>query len=527
MAVSPDAAGWAAALDGGLRQIAAIPADASYRTSRWLFLRGLGLVYLTAFLSLWPQLRGLIGEEGILPASEYLDRIRRSGDGPEIGGVPTLFWLRADDRALRAACGAGVVLSLALVLGVAPAACLVLLWALYLSFASVGQVFLSYQWDVLLLEAGFLGALLAPWSWTAPPLSGGGGAVPTAALLALWWLLFRLVFQSGVGKLTSGDRAWRDLSAMEYHWWTQPLPNRVAWWARQLPGWCHRAATLGTHVLELAAPLLIFVPGRGRLVAFAGIVALQLLIHVTGSYNFFNVLTVVLALLLLDDAAWAELLPPLAAAVPGGASTAADPGGVQVMAGTVVLAAALLVGGARLIRTAGPEGVLPAPVQGALRRIEPWRTINGYGLFRVMTKRRPEIVVQGSRDGEEWRDYVFRWKPGAPERAPRYCAPHQPRLDWQMWFAALGRFRFTPWFHAFLERLLRGSEAVQELLEEVPFEDGPPRYVRALRYEYRFTDVEERRRTGRWWTRELRGVYAPPRELGHGTGGGGRRPDRR
>lgn len=507
-----DAAGWI--VSGWGRED---EAAGRFVVGRWLFLRILGLVWLAAFLSLWRQVEGLLGEKGVLPAREHLGRVRERR-GVDLLRVPTLFWLGAGDRALNAACAAGVLLAVLLTLNVAPALCLAGLWALYLSFAAVGRVFLSYQWDVLLLEASFLGLVLAPWSL----LPGAGGpsvvglpvgpsatATSPVALLLAWWLVFRLFFQSGVGKLTSGDPSWRDLTALRYHWWTQPLPTWTAWWASQLPRPFHRAGTAATHLLEVAVPLLIFAPREARLTAFAGLVLLQVAILATGNYNFFNLLTLALCLLLVDDAAWAAVAPGGLAALPGGSAPVTGPSWTRTGAALLLAVPALGLGGLHLRRTVAPNRPLPALAEGLLRRVQPFRTFNSYGLFRVMTKERPEIVVQGSRDGESWRDYELPWKPGDPARRPRFCEPHQPRLDWQMWFAALRGFRRAPWFRPFLARLLEGSEPVRRLLAEDPFPEEPPRYVRAVLYRYRFTDREERRRTGRWWKRERSGLYAP------------------
>lgn len=500
-----------AAADALFGRLVGTAGGADYAFARWLFLRSLGGVYLVAFLSLWVQVDGLLGGDGILPARGYLDRLRGPSGGVDLATTPTVFWWADGDAALHAACGAGTALSLLLILGIAPPLVLLGLWALYLSFAAVGRVFLSYQWDVLLLEAGFLGVFLAPWGLATGPVSATPDAtVPPAALFVLWWLLFRLVFQSGVGKLTSGDPAWRDLSALEYHWWTQPLPAWTAWWAARLPRWFHRAATAATHVLEIAVPLLIFGPREVRIAAFAGIVLLQVLIALTGNYNFFNLLTVALAFLLLDDAAWSALLGEEAVALVAGGATSASLAPVHAGAAGVAAVAGVAASLPHLWTTLFPDRSLPGPLESAVRRLAPFRTVNSYGLFRVMTKRRPEIVVQGSRDGETWRDYRFRWKPGDTRRRPRFCAPHQPRLDWQMWFAALSTFRRSPWIRAFLSRLLERSRPVEDLLEEVPFPEDGPRYVRAVLYEYRFTDAEERRETGRWWSREQVGLYAPP-----------------
>ncbi len=493
---------------------------ASHGLSIWLFLRVLGVVYLLAFLSLWSQVEGLLGRRGVLPVRAFLRRAAGPEGGPRPLQVPSLFWLRSSDGALHGACAAGVAASLCLVAGVGTPVALLALWVLYLSFAATGQVFLSYQWDVLLLEAGFLALLVCPWGLQA------GGATPPPpdlGLLLLWWLLFRLIFQSGVGKLSSGDAAWRDLSAIRYHWFTQPLPTPAAWYASKLPDGWQRAATAATHVIEIGVPFLIFGPAEVRWVAAALLVGFQLLIALTGNYNFFNLLTAGLCLLLVSDATWGSLLPP---EIPGALTAAGAPplAGGSGTAGTGALrlgltaaAAAwwLLVSVPQVLRSIRPGTRLPGWLASPVGLAAPFRTINSYGLFRVMTKERPEIVLEGSRDGESWEAYEFRWKPGDPSRRPPVVQPHQPRLDWQMWFAALGSYRTTPWFQRLQARLLEGSEPVMALFERAPFTaEEPPRYLRARLFRYRFTSREERRRTGRWWKRREIGRYGPTVEAG-------------
>jgi hypothetical protein len=492
---------------------------ASHGLSIWMFLRVLGVAYLLAFLSLWSQVEGLLGRRGVLPVGAFLRRVAGPGGEPRPLRVPSLFWLRSSDGALHGACAAGVAASLCLVAGVGTPIALLALWVLYLSFAATGQVFLSYQWDVLLLEAGFLALLVCPWSL------GAGAATPPPpdlGLLLLWWLLFRLTFQSGVGKLSSGDIAWRDLSAMRYHWFTQPLPTPVAWYASKLPDGLQRAATATTHVIEIGVPFLIFGPAEMRWAAAALLVGFQCLIALTGNYNFFNLLTGGLCLLLVSDAAWGSLLPPelpgeLAA---GGASLASGagadgPGTVRTALTVAAAAVWLLASVPRVWTSIRPGTRLPGWLASLAHLVAPFRTINSYGLFRVMTKERPEIVLEGSRDGESWEAYEFRWKPGDPYRPPPVVQPHQPRLDWQMWFAALGSYRTTPWFQRLQARLLEGSEPVTALFEQAPFPaDEPPRYLRARLFSYRFTSREEKRRTGRWWERREIGRYGPTVEAG-------------
>ena len=481
--------------------------ESRYALSRWLFLRALGIVYLIAFVSLWVQVEGLIGPDGILPAGTFLASVARRFGSDAVLLVPSVLWLGTSDTALHVVSALGVAASLLLVLDVAPVLACLVAWVLYLSLQAVGGDFLAFQWDVLLLETGLLAVLLAPRHlFPSRPPTAGPNAI---AIVLLWFLLFRLTFESGAVKLTSGDPTWRNLTALDYHFFTQPLPTWTAWYAHHLPDWLKHVAVVSTYALELVIPPLIFLGRRPRRIAFAGIVLLQLLIFGSGNYTFFNLLTVALALLLLDDADWRRLLPRrlVHQATRGGEETPPRraPSPVSALIGLPLL----LMGVVSLYGTLAAGGAVPRPFQPLFRMLEPFQIVNSYGLFRVMTTKRHEIVVEGSADGVTWKPYEFRDKPGDPMRRPAFVEPHQPRLDWQMWFAALGRFETTPWFQAFLARLLQGSPDVAALLATNPFPNGPPRYLRAQLYDYRFTSPEERRLSGAWWHRELLGSYGP------------------
>jgi len=486
----------------------------SYEISQWLFLRALGLIYLIAFVSLWVQVKGLIGPHGILPAQDYLQALRRYVGPDRYRMVPSVLWLDASGRALDVVCALGVICAALLVADVWAGGVMICLWVLYLSLVAAGRDFLSFQWDVLLLEAGFLAIFLGSWRFwpgrLAPTVSP-----PALVLFLLWWLVFRLTFQSGVVKLSWGDPTWRGLTALDYHYYTQPLPTWPAWYMHQLPAWLKKLQVLATFGLEIAVPLLFFGPRPLRLLAVAGTVLFQLTIFATGNYNFFNLLTIALVLLLVDDAAWRSLLPDaLLARLPSSVTAAAGapfvPPGAGRMAVTVVVAAVFLVLGAlRLWESCFPRTRPPMSLVRFNAWIEPFRSLNGYGLFRVMTTSRPEIIVEGSDDGVTWRAYEFKYKPGDLARRPSFVEPHQPRLDWQMWFAALSSYDNTAWFPGFLARLLEGSPEVLALLATNPFPDHSPRYVRAMLYDYRFTTPAERRATGAWWSRTLLGAYSP------------------
>ena len=526
--------------------------------SRWLFLRLLGIIYLIAFISLWSQIDGLVGHNGILPAADYL---KAAGEqvGPErYWWLPTFCWFDASDGFLHCQCAAGVVLSLLLLVGVAPVLDLILLWTLYLSLSTICREFLGFQWDILLLETGFLAIFLAPRQWlpkvarqTAPSLT------------VLWlcrWLLFRLMFMSGAVKLLSADLTWWNFTALTFHYETQPLPTWIGWYAHQLPVWFQKTSVAVMFVIELAVPFLIFCGRRARQTAGGAFLLLMLLISLTGNYCFFNLLTLALSVLLLDDPfllRWVpealsafvrtRLIPraesginPMPGFEPVGQPSRLPPrasrpqesqgrdaplaGGTPALLprtrlglwktgrtfGLAILAALILLvsGTETTVRLFGAQNP-PRPLVALLELVSPLRTINSYGLFSVMTTNRPEIVVEGSNDRVTWLPYEFKWKPGDLQRRPAFVAPHQPRLDWQMWFAALGDYRGNPWFMNFLLRLLQGSPEVLALLEKNPFPDKPPSYLRAVLYEYHFTGLAERGASGQWWRRERKGLYCP------------------
>jgi hypothetical protein len=405
--------------------------------------------------------------------------------------VPTVFWLNAGDGTIKAVGIAGICLSVLLLLGLRWRIVHIALFGLYLSLVTAGQEFMGYQWDALLLEAGFLAILL--------------GSSP----IILWlyrWLLFRLMFLSGVVKLASGDPSWRHFTALPVHYETQPLPTPLAWYMYQLPAWFHRCSVGFVFFVELIIPFLIFAPRRIRFFAAGAIIVLQVLILLTGNYAFFNVLTMSFCLFLVDDAFFRRVLAKFVTR-PVFSATTYESSRVwaRAVCGTVA-ALALFVGCFQIART---FGVRWSVADAVIRSVSPFQIINSYGLFAVMTTTRPEIVIEGSNDGVNWLPYEFQYKPGELTRRPAWVAPHQPRLDWQMWFAALGNYQSDPWIVRFMARLLEGSPEVSRLLGRNPFADGPPRYVRAQLYQYSFTTPAEKRSTGAWWKRELKGVYVP------------------
>ena len=463
-----------------------------YDLVSFLFLRLLGLIYLSAFISFGVQAQGLIGSHGILPLAELLDAISARFGPERFFLMPMVFWWSASDLAIQAVCWAGAALSLLVVLNVLPRLSLCLLFVLYLSLLYAGQEFMTYQWDTYLLEAGFLALLLS--------------FATTPGIWLLRWLLFRFMFMSGVVKLLSGDPNWWDLSALSFHFLTQPLPTPLAWYAAHLPPGLLKFATGCTFFIELVLPFLIFCPRRLRFFAAFGIFLLQSFIVLTGNYNWFNLQTMLLCLPLFDDAALQKILPQRLLRLLLVRAERRVPG--RPIGATVAAVALLIVFCSLVQMDARFGGSPPAVAQLLERRVDPLHIVSGYGLFAVMTTQRDEIVIEGSDDGIVWREYEFRYKPGDLARRPPWNIPHQPRLDWQMWFAALEDPRGLRWFPHFLQRVLENEPTVMVLLRRNPFPDKPPLYVRARFYDYTFSNSEDKAR-GLWWQRRALGLYFP------------------
>ncbi len=489
--------------------------------SRQVFLRMLALIYFAAFVSWGVQARGLVGEHGILPAGEFLIHLHNAYGDQAYARFPTICWRWSSDWFLTwGLCGGGALFSLLLLLGVVPALMLVLLWVFYLSIVTTGQTFMNFQWDVLLLETGFVAIFYAPLTWR---LASKRANPPSRAIhFLILWLLFRLMFESGVVKLTAAtapeEDSWSNLTALTYHYETQPLPTWTAWYAHHLPLWFQKTSVVLMFFVELVAPILLFAPRRIRHAACAAIIGLMAIIGATGNYNFFNLLTVALCVAMLDDALLRSFFPRRMSEQPLVVETRSP----RYVCGFVLtLIAAFIVlysafdgiqasAGRREDKLPKWLSTTPKWVEKVRERVRPFRSINSYGLFRRMTEERDEIVVEGSDDGQTWNEYEFRWKPGDLKRSPRFVEPHQPRLDWQMWFAALGRYENQQqfWFRNFMSKLLEGEPTVTAFLASNPFPDHPPKYLRARLYRYQFTDRTDTPQEN-WWKREFLRPYSP------------------
>jgi Lipase maturation factor len=381
------------------------------------------------------------------------------------------------------------------------------LWALYLSVVNVGQTFYGFGWETLLLEAGFLAVFLGPAA-TAPPT------------LVLWlyrWLLFRVEFGAGLIKLR-GDRCWRDLTCLDYHHETQPLPGPLSWFFHHLPRPLHRAEVLANHATQLVVPFGLFAPQPVARVAGLAVVVTQAWLLLSGNFSWLNLITIVLAASALDDTLLRAVLPVDPPA------TLADPARWEQAA---VVAVALLVA----LLSVNPVRNLVGRRQLMNASFDPLRLVNTYGAFGAITRVRREVVLEGTDDpapGPDavWAEYQFKAKPGDPRRRPRQVAPYHLRLDWLLWFAAMSPPAAHPWMLGLMVRLLEHDPATLKLLGRNPFPDQPPAVVRARLYRYRFTTPAERRRTGAWWSRDLLGDYLPPLRLDPLSGAPARRPGR-
>lgn len=481
----------------------------TYQVSGWMFPRAIGLIFLCAFLSLWVQIDGLSGSRGILPVAEQLASIERQvrdngGMGQAWAAMPSLLWFGASDAHLHAWLAVGTAASLLLVAGILPAIAALVAWACYLSFVATVPVFLNFQWDALLLEAGLLTVFYVPWRKF---LARGASGPSRWGRLLVWWLLFRLMFESGLVKLygynADGLNAWLEGTALDFHYFTQPIPAWTSWWAAQLPGWFQRLSLSIVFFIELVLPFFIFGPRRMRMFAFRGFTGLMILIMATGNYGFFNLLTMVLCLALIDDASWGR---PVRLVL--GTREKTNIPQIQRRVVPWVAAIFLVPTTCTLLMVLR---ICPTSLVGPLLGpFAPFRSTNSYGLFSVMTVERPEITVEASADGITWQPYRFRYKIDSGDNSLPFFMPHMPRLDWQMWFAALEyRERGQPpgWIMPFLARLQEGSADVKRLLTPGGAADISPRFFRLRLDLLRFNSIEERRESGRVWKSEALPAY--------------------
>lgn len=462
---------------------------ADLQVARLVIERGLAGIYLIAFLVALRQFPALAGEDGFQSAPHLLG-------ATSFWQTPSLFHLRYSDRLLRIVAVAGLVVAAALLLGLPQGGALpvtmvawLVLWILYQSIANIGGTFYSFGWESLLLEAGFLAIFLGNASM--PP--------PLPIILAFRWLAFRVEFGAGLIKLR-GDPCWRDLSCTDYHHETQPMPGPLSWYFHHLPKPIHRLETLGNFVAQLVLPFGLFLPQPFASIAALLMIGTQLYLVVSGNYAWLNWVTIVVIAAGFGDG----VIRAIGLPAPSASGTAPAWFALLVVAVSVVV----------IVLSYRPVLNLLSPHQAMNASFDPFRLVNTYGAFGSVTRRRYEVVVEGTDaerpDGAAWQEYEFKGKPGDPARRPPQVAPYHHRLDWQMWFLPISPRYAEGWLSSFMLRLLEGDRQTTALLRSNPFPDAPPRYVRARLFEYRYTTWRERRQTGAWWHRQEAGQFVPP-----------------
>lgn len=504
---------------------------------RWMFLRALAAIYFSAFFSLLFQIKGLIGPQGILPARDYLPAVAHAYPVAKYWFAPTLFWLSSSSHALMVVTWLGLAASVAAFVNVWPRLTFFICFVCFLSFVSSAQDFSNYQSDGMLLEAGFISLFFVPGGFW--PGLGEASPPSRASLFLLQWEWFRIYFESGLVKLISGDRQWRTLTAMDQYFQNGPLPTWIGWYVQHFPHWFHAASAAGTLVLELGIVWLLFLPRRVRMICFFIVTPWEIGVILTANYTFLNYLVLSLGFLLLDDRLLLQPVPDRrfsswrtkftsrssdSSRLEASPNQEADAGLDRVSEHRLpqkirnhVRSLGLAISAVMLTwifynTTAQMLLIvfrnLPLPTR-PIALLDPFRIANQYGLFAVMTNGRYEIEFQGSSDGRNWTPYLFRNKPQALNEAPRIYAPYQPRFDWNLWFASLGDWRQNEMVPLTEERLLQNDKDVLNLFRGNPFPQEPPRYLRAVLWQYWFTTRAEKQATGNWWRRQLLGMYGP------------------
>ena len=472
---TPTTPDWEAGWFGG--------APPRYNVTADVLLRGIAGIYLVAFAIAFDQGPGLIGPEGILPASRHLDALWNQLGKAALWESPSVFWFGVSTLALELSSMAGVLLASAAVLGRGNSTIFLLLWMLQLSWMHIGQVFWGYGWELLLAEAGFLAIFLAPWK--------GGENSPYAApvILLFRWLAFRVMFGAGLIKIR-GDECWRAFTCLEFHYETQPNPSPLSAVFHAMPDWVHHGGVAFNHFVELVVPFGVFGPRRLRRSAGVLLVAFQITLILSGNLSFLNWLTLIVCLACFDDGRFQSSRP----------TATPSRWRIRTVWSLVTLVCFLSL---------SPIVNLLSDRQQMNASFDPFHLVNTYGAFGSITRQRIEVVIEGSNDGEHWREYEFKCKPGAPQRRPCLITPYHYRLDWQMWFAGLSNYRAQPWLVPLAKRLLSDNRAVRSLIAYDPFGGQPPVYIRASAYEYRLAKPSE----SVWWHRHRVGDYLPALRL--------------
>jgi hypothetical protein len=473
----------------------------SYWLTRFVILRLLGFVYAIAFLVAAQQLVPLIGARGLTPAHNFLSVVH-SQFGSRTAAMfhmPTLFWFGVSDNGLSIFAWVGFALSLVVLAGYANAVLLAVLWGMYMSIVHIGQIWYGYGWEIQLLETGFLSIFLCPL------FDGRPFPKCRPPLLVIWlfrWLGFRIMVGAGLIKLR-GDPCWRDLTCLYYHYETQPIPNPISRYLHFAPHWFHQIETAWNHFVELIVPWFSFGPRTARHIAGVLLVSFQIILIISGNLSFLNYITIIPFLACFDDTFLGRILPASLVKRAERATQESEPSRIN---NTIAIALSILVA----YLSIAPVLNLASGRQLMNYSYDPLDLVNTYGAFGTVGRIRPEIVFEGTEDAvitgdTKWKEYEFKAKPGDPNRRPAFTAPYQPRIDWQIWFAAMASPSDYPWTLHFVWRLLQNDSNTLSLLANNPFPNAPPHYIRARLYRYEFAPIGERA----WWKREPIGEWLP------------------
>jgi len=477
-------------------------ATKGYWLTRFVFLRLLGFIYLIAFISLATQVIPLIGENGLLPADNFLDRVEGSygSKSNSFSALPSIFWFGVSDNALVILSWLGVILSIIVLIGYANSILMFALWFLYMSFVHIGQLWYGYGWEIQLLETGLLAIFIVPlldmrpFPKTAPP-------VPIIWLLR--WLTFRLYMGTGLIKL-KGSECWKDLTCLFYHYETQPIPNLLSPYFHFLPQWFHKLGVVYTHIASLIAPFFIFWPRYGRYIAGLILILFQVILLINGNYAFLNFLAIIATVSVFDDKFFRKILPKFIVRKADFAEKNAKFSGNQFIVSWIVFIIVVM------LSVVVVQNLL-SPNQAMNTSFNQLHIVNTYGAFGSIGKIRTELVVQGTLDdvideNTVWKEYEFKYKPTDVNRKLPIIAPYQPRIDWQIWFAAFSRYEREPWMIHFVWKLLHNDEGTLSLIAENPFPDEPPRIIRIEHYRYEFQEPGSKA----VWKRTYLGSWMPP-----------------
>jgi hypothetical protein len=470
--------------------------------SRFVLLRLLGLVYAVAFLVAANQALPLLGAHGLTPLPLFVDRLRDYFGSTSAGffKIPSLFWFWNSDAALSGWAWFGFALSCVVAAGYANSLILAALWMIYMSYAHLGQVWYGYGWETQLLETGFLAIFLVPLLDARPFPKR---APPMAIFWLYRWLIFRIMLGAGLIKVR-GDAAWRDLTALYYHFQSQPLPGPLSRWFHFLPKILLRMGVEFNYLAELVAPFFAFWPRAARIVAGLVMIALQVVLILSGNLSFLNWLTIIPALACFDDAFWERILPGFLVRKAQAAAQDAVPCRPMLAASWAVAAVVAILSYQPVVNLISPGQIMNT----SFDRLD---LVNTYGAFGTVGKERLNVVFEGT-DAEApdentvWKAYPYKGLPVDPMKGPVQVAPYQLRFDWQMWFAAMGSPQEYPFTLNVIWKLLHNDPGTLSLFAGNPFPKKPPRYVRMMEYRYQFAKPNKE---GRWWDREELGTWLP------------------